>query len=197
MRCGSTQPPIQWTPGVSRGYSSQSVALTTHPKVKERVGLYFCSSSAFVACSRVNFTFTFTFTPVYHVTLFTRELFLQPLPKILGAVHLRCLQFLKRKFCDTHYCQIWKMTKQRVGWSGTRTPSGAMIFHRNAQTVSGTHPAYSYSFLGLKRLRPEVNPYPTAFPYGNGMVLHFYQQQESSTTKTVHKVINKRLKTYV
>ena len=35
------------------------------------------------------------------------------------------------------------------------------------------------------------------FPYGNGMVLHFYQQQESSTTKTVHKVINKGLKTYV
>ena len=41
------------------------------------------------------------------------------------------------------------------------------------------------------------NPYPTAFPYGNGMVLHFYQQQESSTTKTVHKIINKGLKTYV
>ena len=41
------------------------------------------------------------------------------------------------------------------------------------------------------------NPYPTAFPYGNGTVLHFYQQQESSTTKTVHKVINKGLKTYV
>jgi len=42
-----------------------------------------------------------------------------------------------------------------------------------------------------------VNPYPTAFPYGNGMVLHFYQQEESSTTKTVHKVINKGLKAYV
>ena len=42
-----------------------------------------------------------------------------------------------------------------------------------------------------------VNPYPAAFQYRNGMVLHFYQQQESSTTKTVHKVINKRLKTYV
>ena len=40
-------------------------------------------------------------------------------------------------------------------------------------------------------------PYPTAFPYGNGMVLHFYEQQESSTTKTVHKVINKGLKAYV
>ena len=40
-------------------------------------------------------------------------------------------------------------------------------------------------------------PYPTAFPYGNGMVLHFYQQQESSTTKTAHKVINKGLKAYV
>ena len=42
-----------------------------------------------------------------------------------------------------------------------------------------------------------INPYPTAFPYGNGMVLHFYQQQESSTTKTVHKVINRGLETYV
>ena len=42
-----------------------------------------------------------------------------------------------------------------------------------------------------------IIPYPTAFPYGNGMVLHFYQQQGSSTTKTVHKVINKGLKTYV
>ena len=42
-----------------------------------------------------------------------------------------------------------------------------------------------------------INPYPTAFPYGNGMVLHFYQQKESSTTKTVHKVINKGLKAYV
>ena len=41
------------------------------------------------------------------------------------------------------------------------------------------------------------NPYPTAFPYGNGIVLHFYQQQESSTTKTVHKFINKGLKAYV
>ena len=42
-----------------------------------------------------------------------------------------------------------------------------------------------------------INPYPTALPYGNGMVLHFYHQQESSTTKTVHKVINKGLKAYV
>ena len=42
-----------------------------------------------------------------------------------------------------------------------------------------------------------IIPYPTAFPYGNGMVLHFYQQQESSTTKTVHKVINRGIKTYV
>ena len=47
------------------------------------------------------------------------------------------------------------------------------------------------------RISHNFNPYPTAFPYGNGMVLHFYQQQESSMTKTVHRVINKRLKTYV
>ena len=46
-------------------------------------------------------------------------------------------------------------------------------------------------------LKDEFNPYHTAFPYGNGTVLHFYQQQESRTTKTVHKVINKGLKAYV
>ena len=46
-------------------------------------------------------------------------------------------------------------------------------------------------------LTDNIIPYPTAFPYGNSMVLHFYQQQESRTTKTVHKVINKGLKTYV
>ena len=50
------------------------------------------------------------------------------------------------------------------------------------------------AWLGLEGM---IIPYPTAFPYGNGMVLHFYQQQESSTTKTVHKFINKELKTYV
>ena len=55
-----------------------------------------------------------------------------------------------------------------------------------------------HGFLPLQDTEGEnINPYPTAFPYGNGMVLHFYQQQESSTTKTVHKVINKGLKTYV
>ena len=46
-------------------------------------------------------------------------------------------------------------------------------------------------------VKDDFNPYPTEFPYGNGMVLHFYQQQESSTTKTVHKVINKVFKAYV
>ena len=49
----------------------------------------------------------------------------------------------------------------------------------------------------LSQKPSKINPYPTAFPWGNGMVLHFYQQQESSTTKTVHKVINKGLKAYV
>ena len=74
--------------------------------------------------------------------------------------------------------------------------------HKNFYSLSGTditlgatawllHNDYS-TLLWLV-----INPYPTAFPYGNGMVLHFYQQQESSTTKTVHKVINKGLKAYV
>ena len=70
---------------------------------------------------------------------------------------------------------------------GVRTQVGARDFLLSTpfQTSSGVPPSFLFS------------PYPTAFPYGNGMVLHFYQQQESSTTKTVHKVINKGLKTYV
>ena len=62
-----------------------------------------------------------------------------------------------------------------------------------AVTASDSEKQKSYNAEDTAR----NNPYPTAFPYGNGMVLHFYQQQESSTTKTVHKVINKGLKTYV
>ena len=58
---------------------------------------------------------------------------------------------------------------------------------------------HEYTQILSKEMRQYIifNPYPTAFPYGNGMVLHVYQQQESSTTKTVHKVINKGLKAYV
>ena len=65
------------------------------------------------------------------------------------------------------------------------------ISSRIAITVGRTH------FSNTAKEINVINSYPTAFPYGNGMVLHFYQQQESSTTKTVHKVINKGLKTYV
>ena len=57
--------------------------------------------------------------------------------------------------------------------------------------------ALSIGYINVWFILRTINPYPTAFPYGNGMVLHFYQQQESSTTKTVHKVINKGLKAYV
>ena len=59
------------------------------------------------------------------------------------------------------------------------------------------HPGEAANFLYDVLGQSHINPYPTAFPYGNGMVLHFYQQQESSTTKTVHKIINKGLKAYV
>ena len=52
---------------------------------------------------------------------------------------------------------------------------------------------YILCILQVKNFKP----YPTAFPYGNAMVLHFYQQQDSSTTKTVRKVINRGLKAYV
>jgi len=31
LAMGPTQPPIQWLPGLSRGYSGRGVALTSHP----------------------------------------------------------------------------------------------------------------------------------------------------------------------
>ena len=84
-----------------------------------------------------------------------------------------------------------------------RPPDNFCSINRGVALKLLQHDHYSTYSWGEKQLRTRknhtahINPYPTAFPYGNGMVLHFYQQQESSTTKTVHKVINKRLKTYV
>ena len=72
-------------------------------------------------------------------------------------------------------------------------PARANFFIFHLWKFGAQYPAKCLSSVDVSQL----NPYPTAFPYGNGMVLHFYQQQESSTTKTVHKVINKGLKTYV
>ena len=75
-----------------------------------------------------------------------------------------------------------------------------IISKKNTNKVFKVDIRLLYTRKILAPLHPivtKIYPYPTAFPYGNGMVLHFYQQQESSTTKTVHKVINKGLKTYV
>ena len=83
-------------------------------------------------------------------------------------------------------------------------PAAIMALEKNdfIPCVSSTLWCVTFSSLiegggSTSTYKPHINPYPTAFPYGNGMVLHFYQQQESSTNKTVHKVINKGLKTYV
>ena len=86
------------------------------------------------------------------------------------------------------------------------TAKSAVAVSVRTVSVHANIPLHILSYLGQQNIlitdlkifeNIHINPYPTAFPYGNGMVLHFYQQQESSTTKTVHKVINKGLKTYV
>ena len=95
----------------------------------------------------------------------------------------------------THCTGCW--VGPRVGLDGCGKSCLPLGF--NSQTVQPTANSHTdYPILAcLFKVEYHFNPYPTAFPYGNGMVLHFYQQQESSTTKTVHKVINKGLKTYV
>ena len=72
------------------------------------------------------------------------------------------------------------------------------MMNKNSYYLTHNHHYWLYVAIYCGLIRKHLlNPYPTAFSYGKGMVLHFYQQQESSTTKTVHKVINKGLKTYV
>ena len=94
------------------------------------------------------------------------------------------------------YC-IWRWLVLATGLDALeKVKILAAVWSRNI--VHGSPACCLRAILAKPSRVPSViNPYPTAFPYGNGMVLHFYQQQESSTTKTVHKVINKGLKTYV
>ena len=96
--------------------------------------------------------------------------------------------FAKLHLCTYHICTLRTSSCPVILW--TRSVSDRRYAERQ-------NTEFHFRWLSSKILPFIVNPYPTAFPYGNGMVLHFYQQQESSTTKTVHKVINKGLKTYV
>ena len=96
-----------------------------------------------------------------------------------------------KAFCDVAPYILVRIYQQRKKCSGSnfKVETRFSIFLRN---IVNYQVAWRHASVTC-----HLNPYPTAFPYGNGMVLHFYQQQESSTTKTVHKVINKGLKTYV
>ena len=82
-------------------------------------------------------------------------------------------------------------------WPGLNTVKSAALRPHKSRTFLEAVLLTRDCFIISSIATVHNNPYPTAFPYGNGMVLHFYQQQESSTTKTVHKVINKGLKAYV
>ena len=102
-------------------------------------------------------------------------------------MHVRCCHQYE------YLMSVRSGTKLARHWSLQKLDSlPVFVFLQDMLPLSVFFLKFPISFLSM-----EFNPYPTAFPYGNGMVLHFYQQQESSTTKTVHKVINKRLKAYV
>jgi hypothetical protein len=94
---------------------------------------------------------------------------------------------------QTHGTDAWHATCHNDLETSTKISNTYLhFFHQCRLTLTQTDtPAQTH------RQSDYFNPYPTEIPYGNGMVLHFYQQQESSTTKTVHKVINKGLKAYV
>ena len=116
----------------------------------------------------------------------------------LGKVCVWCQGVHHLQFCYTGWVQMIVTNDLLLLWSsevryGIQICSYLMWFVQKSDSSAS---CLSIWMLHLAHLLHN-NPYPTAFPYGNGIVLHFYQQQESSMTKTVHKVINKRLKTYV
>ena len=102
---------------------------------------------------------------------------------------------------DVKTCiQLWAMKPSHQSYEKQKMTTYCMGCHiklHNDWAIILSNGQFRYLAMCLAVLSCKLNPYPTAFPYENGMVLHFYQQQESSTTKTVHKVINKGLKTYV
>ena len=102
-----------------------------------------------------------------------------------------------------HFVELW-ITKDLLCRRGLLEDAPALLWsewrtRRHSWGVSRSHgqaPNFGPPICAAE-LQIIYNPYPSAFPYGNGMVLHFCQQQESSTTKTVHRVINKGFKAYV
>ena len=108
-----------------------------------------------------------------------------------------------------HKLMVYNLHKLKSFLSNTRNQVHIIFrqVHLNGK-VNTQHDRYWSTELHILWTKPIIHnvkswclgtliPYPMAFPYRNGMVLHFYQQQESSTTKTVHRVINKGLKAYV
>jgi hypothetical protein len=59
---GPTQPPVQWVPGISRGYSGRDVVLTNHallvPRLRMSRAIPLLALWALVAYCRVNFMYT-------------------------------------------------------------------------------------------------------------------------------------------
>jgi len=67
LALGPTQPSRQWVPDLSRGWSGRGVALTPKPHLAPRLRkeMIYPSTPFFVACSKVNFTFTAFYYSVF------------------------------------------------------------------------------------------------------------------------------------
>ena len=120
--------------------------------------------------------------------------FLRVWRHISNAVYkllITCLLYRRRRLTHVNILYLEVLTdNQEDLWNMTSCSLVRLVEIFGRKVLLTKEIEHSFRIL-------DFNPYPTAFPYGNGMVLHFYRQQESSTTKTVHKVINKRLKDYV
>ena len=140
--------------------------------------------------------YMFQTVPLYHQEFFTERTAMVYVSKPAWHIPLQCVQWRTPddgqrnwpKHVEFHSENKFEKLMHLVGF----------IVRNHSNFASHTRMPQYWNVV-LHTIHPQIsfNPYPTAFPYGNGMVLHFYQQQESSTTKTVHKVINKGLKAYV
>ena len=90
------------------------------------------------------------------------EYLVSPFCNPVPYIHMKC--FEKRS--------KWTRSMQNVATSTSLAMYLLFYEDEQSKTAQGTVPSKLYQFILTSS---QIKPYPTAFPYGNGMVLYFYQ----------------------
>jgi hypothetical protein len=108
----TTQPPVQWVPGLTRGYKSRGVVLTTHPLLAPRSR----KSRAIplpppLLCFRGSYGVPLSFTAPFHLTSkhFTSH---QNTSPHIKTFHLTSLHFTSHHYTSPHITTLHLISLQ-------------------------------------------------------------------------------------